>query len=71
MTILSLQERQFKQTSSVDQLAVHFSLDGNLLHKESEEARKQLVRLGLSDHKEGESKDLVVNEIAVDLYLVL
>jgi dynein intermediate chain 1 len=48
----SFKERQYKQTSSVDQLAVHFALDGNLLHKDSEEARRQLTRMGLSDTKE-------------------
>merc|ERR550519_2312057 len=35
----SFKERCYKQTSSVDQLAIHFALDGNLLHKDSEEAR--------------------------------
>merc|ERR1712154_582207 len=45
----SFKERQYKQTFSVDQLAVHFALDGNLLHKDSEEARRQLARMGLSD----------------------
>ena len=33
----------------VDQLAVHFSMDGNMLHKESDEGRRQLTRLGLGD----------------------
>lgn len=33
----------------MDQLAVHFSLDGNLLHKESDEARRQLARAGLAE----------------------
>ncbi|KAH9524718.1 hypothetical protein Btru_027610 [Bulinus truncatus] len=42
----SFKERQFKQMSSVDQLAIHFSLDGNLLHKDSEEARRQQTRSG-------------------------
>ncbi|XP_025077584.1 dynein intermediate chain 2, ciliary-like [Pomacea canaliculata] len=45
----SFKERQFKQTSSVDQLAVHFALDGNMLHKDSDEARRQRTRLGLPD----------------------
>ena len=31
----SFKERSFKQTSSVDQLAIHFSLDGNMIHRES------------------------------------
>ena len=43
------QERAFKQTSSVDQLAIHFSLDGNMIHKESDEARRQLARHGLGE----------------------
>ncbi|KAK3771270.1 hypothetical protein RRG08_024349 [Elysia crispata] len=50
----SFKERQYKQTSSVDQLAVHFALDGNLLHKDSEEARKQFNRTGLAETKEAE-----------------
>ena len=33
------QEKQYKQTSSVDQLAIHFALDGNMIHKESDEAK--------------------------------
>lgn len=43
------QERQYKHTSSVDQLAVHFALDGNMLHKDSDEARRQRQKMGLSD----------------------
>jgi len=39
-----LQDLQYKQTSSVDQLAIHFALDGNLIHKDSDEARRQLAR---------------------------
>ena len=33
----------FKVVPQVDQLAIHFQLDGNLIHKESEEARRQLA----------------------------
>ena len=43
------QERQYKQISSVDQLAIHFALDGNMLHKESDEAKRQRARLGLPE----------------------
>merc|ERR1719239_909376 len=53
----SFKERQYKQTSSVDQLAVHFALDGNLLHKDSEEAKKQLNRSGQPVSKEAEEKE--------------
>ncbi|KAK7116011.1 dynein intermediate chain 2, ciliary-like isoform X2 [Littorina saxatilis] len=45
----SFKERQYKHTSSVDQLAVHFALDGNMLHKDSDEARRQRQKMGLSD----------------------
>ena len=33
----------------VDQLAVHFSMDGNMLHKDSDEAKRQLARMGLGE----------------------
>merc|ERR1712048_1308381 len=42
----NFKEECFKQIPTVDQLAVHFSLDGNLLHKESDEARRQLAMDG-------------------------
>ena len=45
----SFKENAYKQTAHVDQLAIHCSLDGNLLHKESDEARRQLARQGLAD----------------------
>uniref|UniRef100_A0A8B9LP30 Dynein, axonemal, intermediate chain 1, paralog 2 n=1 Tax=Astyanax mexicanus TaxID=7994 RepID=A0A8B9LP30_ASTMX len=37
----SFKERSYKPISSVDQLAIHFVLEGNLLHKDSDEARRQ------------------------------
>eukprot|EP00112_Aurelia_sp_Birch-Aquarium-sp1_P015688 Seg350.19 transcript_id=Seg350.19/GoldUCD/mRNA.D3Y31 product="Dynein intermediate chain 2 ciliary" protein_id=Seg350.19/GoldUCD/D3Y31 len=40
----SFKDYCYKQIATVDQLAVHFSLDGNLLHKESDEARRQLAK---------------------------
>lgn len=45
----SFKEKQYKQTSSVDQLAIHFALDGNMIHKESDEAKRQRARLGIPD----------------------
>eukprot|EP00795_Rhopilema_esculentum_P006475 gene6476-11928_t len=46
----SFKENSYRQIPNVDQLAVHFSLDGNLLHKESDEARRQLVKYdGIGD----------------------
>lgn len=37
-------DSEFKQTAQVEQLAVHFSLNGNLIHKEGDEARRQIKR---------------------------
>ena len=34
----------FKPIPQVDQLAVHFQLDGNLIHRDTEEAKRQLAR---------------------------
>ncbi|KAL3866455.1 hypothetical protein ACJMK2_043751 [Sinanodonta woodiana] len=45
----SFKERQYKQTSSVDQLAVHFSLDGNMIHKDSDEAQRQKAKFGVPE----------------------
>uniref|UniRef100_A0A3B3WS86 Dynein axonemal intermediate chain 1 n=1 Tax=Poecilia mexicana TaxID=48701 RepID=A0A3B3WS86_9TELE len=36
----SFKERVYKPVTAVDHLAVHFALEGNLLHKESDEARR-------------------------------
>ncbi|KAM6979625.1 dynein, axonemal, intermediate chain 1, paralog 2 [Aplochiton taeniatus] len=45
----SFKERSFKQISSVDQMAVHFVLEGNLLHQDSDEARRQRAKQGLPE----------------------
>ncbi|XP_021357604.1 dynein intermediate chain 2, ciliary-like [Mizuhopecten yessoensis] len=50
----SFKERQYKQISSVDQLAIHFALDGNMLHKDSDEARRQMAKLGMPDAVQSE-----------------
>ncbi|XP_062409898.1 dynein, axonemal, intermediate chain 1, paralog 2 [Sardina pilchardus] len=47
----SFKERSYKTISSVDQLAVHFVLEGNLLHKDSDEARRQRAKQGLPEEK--------------------
>ncbi|KAL2099566.1 hypothetical protein ACEWY4_003960 [Coilia grayii] len=47
----SFKERSYKAISSVDQLAVHFVLEGNLLHKDSDEARRQRAKQGLPEEK--------------------
>ncbi|XP_071844613.1 dynein intermediate chain 2, ciliary-like isoform X1 [Apostichopus japonicus] len=45
----NFKDGSFKQTSHVDQLAVHFSLEGNMIHKDSDEARRQKAKYGASD----------------------
>ncbi|XP_032069808.1 dynein intermediate chain 1, axonemal [Thamnophis elegans] len=40
----SFKEKAYKQTSVVEQMAVHFSLCGNLIFKDSDEGRRQSVR---------------------------
>ncbi|XP_063067026.1 dynein, axonemal, intermediate chain 1, paralog 2 [Engraulis encrasicolus] len=47
----SFKERSYKAISSVDQLAVHFVLEGNLLHKDSDEARRQRAKQGIPEEK--------------------
>jgi dynein intermediate chain 1 len=42
----NFKERAYKATSSVDQLAIHFSIDGYMVHKDSDEALRQLARQG-------------------------
>ena len=49
MCYVFTQERSYKPISSVDQLAVHFVLEGNLLHKDSDEARRQRAKQGLQE----------------------
>lgn len=34
----------FKPVQQIDQLAIHFQLDGNLIHKGSDEGKRQLAR---------------------------
>ncbi|KXJ26000.1 Dynein intermediate chain 2, ciliary [Exaiptasia diaphana] len=53
----SFKERCYKQTSSVDQLAIHFALDGNMLHKDSDEARRQRTRQGMADAEADAEED--------------
>lgn len=40
----AFKEAEFKQTAAVDQLAVHFSLNGNLIHVDGDEARRQKAK---------------------------
>uniref|UniRef100_A0A667Y3T0 Dynein axonemal intermediate chain 1 n=1 Tax=Myripristis murdjan TaxID=586833 RepID=A0A667Y3T0_9TELE len=43
----SFKKRSYKPISAVDQMAVHFVLEGNLLYKDSDEARRQMAKQGL------------------------
>ncbi|XP_060617128.2 dynein axonemal intermediate chain 1 [Anolis sagrei] len=43
----SFKERSYKQTTVVEQVAVHFSLCGNLVFRDSDEGRRQSVRQSL------------------------
>ncbi|KAH1168540.1 hypothetical protein KIL84_013130 [Mauremys mutica] len=43
----SFKERAYKPISYVDQMAIHFSLDGNLLLRDSDEGRRQSAKIGL------------------------
>ncbi|XP_051960947.1 dynein, axonemal, intermediate chain 1, paralog 2 isoform X2 [Xyrauchen texanus] len=51
----SFKESCYKPISSVDQLAVHFVLEGNLLYKDSNEARRQMAKQGLTEEKPAEA----------------
>ncbi|CAL8336258.1 unnamed protein product [Merluccius merluccius] len=50
----SFKERAYKPISGVDQMAVHLVLEGNLLHLDSDEARRQRAR---QDPTEGEPEE--------------
>ncbi|XP_045885069.1 dynein, axonemal, intermediate chain 1, paralog 2 isoform X1 [Micropterus dolomieu] len=45
----SFKERSYKPTSAVDQMAVHFVLEGSLLHQDSDEARRLRAKESLPD----------------------
>ncbi|XP_074522509.1 dynein, axonemal, intermediate chain 1, paralog 2 [Halichoeres trimaculatus] len=45
----SFKERSFKPTSVVDQMAVHFVLEGNLVHQDSDEARRLRARESVTE----------------------
>ncbi|XP_029288485.1 dynein, axonemal, intermediate chain 1, paralog 2 [Cottoperca gobio] len=45
----SFKERSYKPTSAVDQMAVHFVLEGSLLHQDSDEACRLRAKEGLPE----------------------
>ncbi|XP_055488293.1 dynein, axonemal, intermediate chain 1, paralog 2 [Leucoraja erinacea] len=56
----SFKERSYKPVSLISQMAIHLSLDGNLLHKDSDEAKRQMSRWELS-----EGKALIMSELEI------
>lgn len=50
----------FKPIPQVDQLAVHFQLDGNLIHRDSEEAKRQLTRDGGGELNGDDNEDFFI-----------
>lgn len=42
----SHKDHTYKLIPHVEQLAIHFQIDGNLIHKESEEAKRQMTKGG-------------------------
>ncbi|CAF4589823.1 unnamed protein product [Rotaria sp. Silwood1] len=53
----SHKDRMFKLIPHVDQLAVHFQLDSNLIQKDSEEGKRQLLH-DTEDHKVQEPEEI-------------
>eukprot|EP00051_Salpingoeca_urceolata_P013281 m.166294 g.166294 ORF g.166294 m.166294 type:complete len:459 (-) comp17751_c0_seq4:1147-2523(-) len=47
----SFKDLEYKQLGTVDHCSFHFSLDGNMVHKESDEARRQISRQKMSTKK--------------------
>ncbi|XP_053172150.1 dynein, axonemal, intermediate chain 1, paralog 2 [Scomber japonicus] len=45
----SFKERSYKPISAVDQMALHFVLEGSLLHQDSDEARRLRAKEGLAE----------------------
>ncbi len=42
----SYKEKTYKPIPNIEQLAIHFQVDGNLIQKDSEEAKRQMVKQG-------------------------
>ncbi|KAL4609485.1 dynein intermediate chain 1, axonemal-like [Arapaima gigas] len=53
----SFKEHSYQRIGSIDQLAIHFALQGNMLHQDSDEARRQRIRQGFP---EGNNVALIV-----------
>ncbi|NXE95376.1 DNAI1 protein, partial [Menura novaehollandiae] len=47
----SFKERAYKLVEHMDQTAIHFTLNGNLVHRDSDEGRRQSIRLSTDSGK--------------------
>eukprot|EP00041_Stephanoeca_diplocostata_P024269 m.609812 g.609812 ORF g.609812 m.609812 type:complete len:731 (+) comp22491_c0_seq1:156-2348(+) len=47
----SFKEMEYKQLATVEQVSMHFAMDGNLIHVDSDEARRQQTRSNLRGKK--------------------
>uniref|UniRef100_A0A803SYV5 Dynein axonemal intermediate chain 1 n=1 Tax=Anolis carolinensis TaxID=28377 RepID=A0A803SYV5_ANOCA len=56
----SFKERAYKQTTVVEQVAVHFSLCGNLIFRDSDEGRRQSIRKSMADGKGSNAPGMMV-----------
>ncbi|NXE75370.1 DNAI1 protein, partial [Cochlearius cochlearius] len=60
----SFKERAYKPISYVDQMAIHFSLNGNMILKDSDEGRRQSIRLSIAAEKAPIETSAVTSEEA-------
>ncbi|XP_053911238.1 dynein axonemal intermediate chain 1 isoform X2 [Cuculus canorus] len=60
----SFKERAYKSVSHVDQMAIHFSLNGNLILKDSDEGRRQGVKVSPAAEKAPVETSAVISEEA-------
>ncbi|CAN0344187.1 unnamed protein product [Bubo scandiacus] len=60
----SFKKRAYKPISYVDQMAVHFSLNGNMIPKDSDEGRRQSIRLSTAAEKAPVETSAVTSEEA-------
>ncbi|XP_052634778.1 dynein axonemal intermediate chain 1 [Harpia harpyja] len=60
----SFKKRAYKPISYVDQMAIHFSLNGNMILKDSDEGRRQKIRLSTAVEKASVETSAVTSEEA-------
>lgn len=63
-------ERTYKLIPQVDQLAVHFQFDGNLIHKDSEEGKRQLSQQMMDDASEHGAPSMADAVKPFDFFLI-